>query len=115
MKTQSDIYSISQSIDKKSYFVFFLNIHAYTSIKFEIVPLSDSKSIKIIFENEISEQEKQKLIKILLKLGLPININSINLIEYEYPKREYYLHFQDPVTVNLKTSNISHAYFYKFS
>ncbi|KAM9961211.1 hypothetical protein ACTFIR_004048 [Dictyostelium discoideum] len=58
-----------------------MNLYVFTSIDFEIVPWSDSKSIKIIFSNEITQEET-------------------NNIQYLLKIREYYIEFKDPVSLN---------------
>ncbi|KAM9960147.1 hypothetical protein ACTFIW_009272 [Dictyostelium discoideum] len=73
--TTSNKYAVTESIDIKSYSIFFMNLYVFTSIDFEIVPWSDSKSALI-------------------------NSDTTKLIEYEIPKREYYIEFKDPVSLN---------------
>ncbi|EGC30706.1 hypothetical protein DICPUDRAFT_83373 [Dictyostelium purpureum] len=97
---KNNIYAVSESIDKKSYFIIFLNIHTYTTINFEIVAGSDSKSIKIIFLNQIDEEDKQLILYKLLNLGAPINPQTINVIGFEHPHKEYIIEFHDPVDFN---------------
>ncbi|KAM9991964.1 hypothetical protein ACTFIZ_012614 [Dictyostelium cf. discoideum] len=95
--SDTDLYAIQESIDKKSYFIFFMYLKANTSVKFEVVPSSNSKSIKVEYSFEIDEEDREKITTTLSKLGAPINNKVTNLIELEQPKWEFFLEFNDRV------------------
>ncbi|KAM9992559.1 hypothetical protein ACTFIY_010019 [Dictyostelium cf. discoideum] len=70
-----------------------MHLQAYTSVKFEVVPSSNSKSIKVEYAFEINEEDREKIATTLTKLGALINNETNNLIGLQPPKREYFPDF----------------------
>ncbi|KAN0004490.1 hypothetical protein ACTFIZ_010637 [Dictyostelium cf. discoideum] len=100
MDNQTENYAICETIGSSTYLVVFRNMHVYTDALIEIVTGSDSKAIKIIFQNDLEKQDILNITSYISKTGAPITSEATNLISRLVPTREFLIEFQEPVEVN---------------